>query len=79
MLDLPPGTVRAQVSRGLDELRERANRGDRRARYLRGVAREIVQSGYDPRKTKFLRHRDGSFEWVYPDGSEDRGGHAGGT
>jgi hypothetical protein len=71
------GDTRAQQV--LDELRERANRGDRRARYLRGVAREIVQSGYDPRKTKFLRHRDGSFEWVYPDGSEDRGGHAGGT
>jgi hypothetical protein len=50
----------------LQELQERANRGDRLAYYLRGVARDIVASGYDPRKTKFVRHDDGSFEWVYP-------------
>ena len=70
------GDQRAQ--RVLNELRERANRGDRIARYLRGVARDIVTRGYDPRKTELLRHRDGSVEWVYPTGASAVGGTRGG-
>jgi hypothetical protein len=65
--------------KALAELRERANKGDKIAYYLRGVARDIVKRGYDPRKTKFVRHADGSFEWVYPDGLESPGGHDSGA
>ena len=58
----------------LDALRARAEAGDRTAKYLIGVAREIRARGYDPHKTKFVRRPDGAFEWTYPDGRARRGG-----
>ena len=68
----------------LEELWQREQRGDKRAKYLNSVVRMILAQGYDARRNKFVRQADGSFEWVYPDGNgnsdglESRGGNGGG-
>jgi hypothetical protein len=77
-----------QGAAALEELWQRSQRGDRRARYLVGVVQSIVDRGYDPRRTEFVRQADGSFAWVYPGeggtqappdiGLESRGGVQGG-
>ena len=50
----------------LDELRRRAERGDRIAKYLISVAKQILAQGYDARRTEWKRRPDGRFEWEYP-------------
>lgn len=55
----------------LDDLRVRAAGGDRIAKYLLSVARQILQQGYDARRSEFVRRPDGTFDWQYP--GEDLG------
>lgn len=48
----------------LDALRQHAENGDARARYLVEIARLIRRSGYDPSQTKWTRLPDGRWGWT---------------
>ena len=56
-----------EADAALEELWQREQRGDQRAKYLNSVVRMIINRGYDARRSKFVRRADGSFEWDYPD------------
>ena len=62
----------------LEELWQREQAGDKRAKYLNSVVRMIIAQGYDARRSKFVRRSGGSFEWVYP-GDGDNGSNGGGN
>lgn len=49
-------------------LRERADAGDTRAKYLIEVARLLRLKGYDPTRSKWVRKADGSWDWVHEGG-----------
>jgi hypothetical protein len=72
-----------EADAALEELWQREQAGDKRAKYLNSVVRMIINQGYDARRSRFVRRADGSFEWDYPDangnpnGLESRGGNGG--
>lgn len=56
----------------LARLRQRAEAGDARAKYIVQVARIIREKGYTPDKNEWKRLPDGRWDWVYPDEGKDR-------